>query len=257
LLRTIPLDHLLPRDGLLPPESLRTFCLDARWLQAFASGALSAGTSLSAEIPFAQAAFPAVFAQAALQAGLVDSPSGGVAPFAAVVSGFLLRSGVVKGWPKMEARAFGANGAPLARVRWDLLADGVMIALFIGQMASFDLLEPAESLHFGLEPEPPVEGQKLLRFIAGPKGGAGVPGETISSAPTVTPVCRGGNGQPGNRGDHGVLRVRDLAGKLGAGLAQAHANQNLDGTPRLFTSAEFALQMVEGVQVVAFDLTAP
>jgi hypothetical protein len=246
LLKTTPIGHILPREDLLPLESLRTFCLDARWLLAFASGAFSVGRSLSAELKLDEGSFPAIFTQSAAMAGL--SAQGSQGPVADVVSGFLLRSDVVLGWPKIEARARDAGGNNLPRARWERVADGVMLALFVGQMAAFDLLEPAESLHFGLEQDPAYLGKKLLRFVTAPDAQA-KPGEQIpvSLAPAVTPATR----------PHNVLRVKDLAAALEKELSAAKANQQADGSDRPFTSAEFALQMIEGVQAVTFSLAPP
>ncbi len=45
-LEGIPFNHLLPDSNLLPSESLRYFCLDANWINAFTQGAFSIGHTL-------------------------------------------------------------------------------------------------------------------------------------------------------------------------------------------------------------------
>jgi hypothetical protein len=130
-LHGVPFHYLVPDAGMLPPESLRFFRLDPGWADALLDGAFSLGYA------------PGGSRGAA--AGV-----GGPAP----MSGFLLRSAVVPGWPGLEAYAFAdaAGHTPLPSVRLERLAPSVLFGLFTGVLARLDLREPGEALHFGVDP---------------------------------------------------------------------------------------------------------
>src|SRR5262249_40203685 len=82
LLRDVPFNYLVPDERMLPPESIRFFLLDPAWVDCLLDGAFSVGRVTSA-------------AHAQDQAHEVSPASN---PHARV-SGFLLHSDVVSGWP--------------------------------------------------------------------------------------------------------------------------------------------------------------
>ena len=141
-LRGVPFNDLVPDERMLPHESIRFFIVDRRWVKALVAGAFSLGSGTAAE-------FAAYAAQAeqALQ---------GVAPR---LSGFLLRSDVVSGWPQLEVD--GYTGIPTDAQSQDAmratlestlrLSQDVLMCLFVGVIRCVDLHLPPEGLHFVFE----------------------------------------------------------------------------------------------------------
>jgi hypothetical protein len=161
------------------------------------------------------------------------------------MSGFLLRSAVVSGWPSLEVAAHDADGAALTAVRLDVLTPATLLCVVDGLLASVDIHEPSEGLHFGLD----LDGGKTLRYITVPTSAAGaqpgsqIPASTASLSPNeIATLTRAG----------GVLQVAQLASTIQSKLDGADANNGSGGTPRPFTAAELALQLVEGAQSVVF-----
>lgn len=222
LLNGVPLSSLLPDATMLPPESFRFFQLDLNWVNALLEGACSIGRSSSADLAHDAALAPKLYAAAA-------PPK--------VASGFLLRSAVVDGWPGVEVRAYDANLSPLPNVlRMDRVAPSVLLFLAEGSVHAVDVQEPSEGLHFGVDVS--ATG-KELRYVTVPgTAPAGTqPGSVIAGAPSTTVGYRSGR----------AIQIAKLARDLRSNLEAAQGNQG-----RTFTAAEFALQLVEGVQLVRF-----
>lgn len=161
------------------------------------------------------------------------------------ITGFFLRSAVVEGWPGLEVTAFDAANRqlPLA-LRMDKLSPSILLYMVEGVIDHVDIKEPSEALHFGVDHGTTDCGGRSLRYITVPstappntKPGDQIPGATAGEVP-----CRTGR----------VLKVAQLAGNIKTALQTARANQDAAGNPGPFTSAEFALEMVEGVQGVRF-----
>ncbi len=155
-------------------------------------------------------------------------------------TGLLVRSGVVAGWPKLRVAAYDEAGAPLEPVRVEVLSPTILLAVFDGVVTTVDLTEPPLGLHFGVRPD------KDLRWITVPPGAAqgAQPGDQIvSSSPGPPPV----------RGDGLTVAIASYAARLGAAVDVAHANDVAGSdTPAPFTAAEFAVQLVEGVEQFRF-----
>ena len=85
--------------------------------------------------------------------------------------------------------------------------------------------------------------------IKGQAGTTGVvPGDEIPDTPAQKISSRG----------PGVIKINQLANGLSGALAAKNANNDPNtGAARPFTSAEFAVQMVDGTQSVVFVNTAP
>ncbi|HEX2094724.1 MAG TPA: hypothetical protein VHG28_20135 [Longimicrobiaceae bacterium] len=259
LLYGVPFNYLVPDERMLPVESLRFFQLDPNWMDVLLDGAYSVGFAGTAE-PTTEAARPRVLAAARARAPrvrreiLARTRRLAATPAAALaarrgdrtegedagdgeVSGFLLRSAVVAGWPGIEVRGYAdsAGTRPLALLRLETVAPSLLLCLFSGTVALVELREPAEALHFGVEAA--SEGwQKELRY-ASADGTNGVGSFTGTTVPV-----------PLRSASTGVVSVAALAASM----------QDLVwGSPRpagaAFTAAEFGLEMVEGVQVVRFQ----
>lgn len=257
LLHGVPFNYLVPDERMLPVESLRFFRLDANWMDALLDGAWSIGFAGAAE-PTSEAARPQVLAaaragaprlrrqllartrwlaasQAATRREVEEAAAEGGG--SGGVSGFLLRSAVVAGWPGVEVRGWGDAGGtqPLALLRLEAVAPSLLLCLFDGVVEAVELREPAEALHFGVEE---TEGgfRKAVRY-AGPVSGHAA--GTFTGASVDVPLRSGGTG---------VVDVAALAGALGGVAWGSDAPSGA-----VFTAAEFGLEMVEGVQVVRFQ----
>lgn len=177
LLVGVPFEYLVPDPRLLPDESIRFFYLDRSWTDRLVDGAVAVGKIGSREQAHHQA-------QNAKLAGTLDvgermvrtlqrgrknfvetrgEAFGGPLEPAQLVTGFLLRSALVSGWPHMEIRAYRQRirspfdaGAPtvvqrqLPLLRLERLSPGVMLALFEGVPRLVTLEEPHAGVQFGI-----------------------------------------------------------------------------------------------------------
>jgi hypothetical protein len=89
LLKGIPFNYLVPDEQMLPIESIRFFCVDSRWIECLLDGAFSIGrvTTSDYEHDCSHEENPAA------------NPHG-------QVTGFLLRSDVVAGWPSLQVDGY-------------------------------------------------------------------------------------------------------------------------------------------------------
>jgi hypothetical protein len=176
LLVGVPFEYLVPDARLLPVESIRFFYLDRSWTDRLVDGAVAVGKIGSRELAHYQAHAPEVSQQLdqtervvrALQRGKVsfltarDGLLGQTAP-AEVITGFLLRSALVSGWPHMDVRAYdkqikepfdAADPESLAHqlktLRLERLSPAVLLALFQGIPKLVILEEPHHGLQFGV-----------------------------------------------------------------------------------------------------------
>ncbi|MEU7136322.1 hypothetical protein [Streptomyces sp. NPDC046261] len=241
-LEGVPFAHLVPDARMLPAESLRFFHVDADWTATLLDGALSVGLAHSFDLT---------------SDALLLGPDG-QAPLpvpAGPVTGLLLRSQLVAGWPALEVRPYasptatGDDEQTLPVLRRQALADDVLLVLFEGVPGRVEITEPQQGVHFGIdEPadgrgaDPLDDGVIRLRALTGDALGR----ETGAAFPADGSGLRSylratGAGHPGT-----VLSVARLAAALKGALALDH-----DLTP-----AEFALQMINAAQRRTFT-TAP
>jgi hypothetical protein len=201
---------------MLPRESIRFFRLDERWLDCLVDGAFAVGRVLSSDHTH-----DTVLRRDQLTSAL--TPAGGM-------SGFLLRSDVVPGWPGMKVS--GSAGADLLpRVRFDRLSDNVLICVFSGQVTSVQFSLKPETLHFGFDRKPATSGadvqyQKTVRR----------PSSTSSDTTAIDVTVSAGR----------VVHLGDLAAEIGAGLSSAGTEPG---------PAQFAMEMIEPSPVVTFATT--
>jgi hypothetical protein len=212
LLVGVPFAYLVPDARLLPPESIRFFYLDRSWTDRLVDGAVAVGKIGTREQSHHQAHEPSVRQQLdqterivrGLQQGgsftaLRPSPSPNAAP-ADVITGFLLRSYMVTGWPQMDVRAYSriiqepfdrsdpkVVALQLKTLRLEILSPSIMVALFQGipQMVLLD--EPHHGVQFGLTPA-----LGLGKFTLGLRDQHG---EQLSGDPIVQVPMRAGSRQ--------------------------------------------------------------
>jgi hypothetical protein len=185
LLQGIPFQYLVPNPGLLPEGSVRFFFLDPAWLGQLVAGALAVGGDGAREQAQATAARDALVFGLQLSVvrdvergrvtladlppeALADAPEDAEAD--ALVTGFVLRSSLVSGWPGLQVRAFasddpqlippGADPAELEQahpelvipiLRLEQLAPSVLLVLFGGVPRLIWLEEPHHGVQFGVD----------------------------------------------------------------------------------------------------------
>ena len=222
LLSGVPFNYLVPDAGMLPVESLRFFQVDLNWTRSLLEGAFSIGRSTSGDAAHDDVMSARVHGAAHAQSRQIRALRPRLGDPLPHVSGFLLRSAVVSGWPTLEVHAFGADGQPLTTVlRMERLAPTLLLFIVEGLLDSVAIQEPSEGLHFG------TKNDKRLRSLT--------TGETIAGT-SITATYR----------PSGAIRILDLVQAL----------QGKDKLDTTITPAEFALQMVEGVQEVVFPRLA-
>jgi hypothetical protein len=249
----VPFGYLVPDEAMLPPESIRFFRLDERWLQALLDGAFSLGRNLTSEASGAsanldRALFDPVAASARAAAPL--RPRAGVAapgPDAADTAwtGFLLRSRVVSDYPGLGVNVYPRGHTPadpelelLPVRRLDRLGQygDTLFCVVHGDAYRVDVHEAPELLHYGIDSyQPPAQGPgslKQLRTFTRQQDG------TVTMTGRTVPVQIGASFR--DRSPR-VLRLADLA----AALAAANGNGPID-------SAEMGFAMTEGVGMVSF-----
>ncbi|MFF4615177.1 hypothetical protein [Nonomuraea jabiensis] len=250
LLYPVPFTHLVPEEPMLPKESLRFFHVDPSWLDALISGALSIGAQSSRDTLQDQIVAATVRAAAArvaaahrdtVRGGTPGDVTGGddLGSAARPVSGLLLRSALVSGWPNLAVRAGGPCGAPLPVLRMDHLAPSVLLCLFDGLPATVELREPQEGFRFGVEDH----GLIPLRNMLPPRPPANLRlGEQIGTDVTF-PVLD--HLRPGTSGR--ILNIGSLIPALQAALDAAHGT-----TVGAVGPADLAMQMVKVPEAIRF-----
>jgi len=246
LLQGVPFSYLVPDIHMLPAESIRFFQVDNAWVQALLDGAFSIGAprgTADAGTVLRTRTAPAVRARLGrVRAALVGGEAADDAP--EVITGFLLRSAVVSGWPGLEVRCYADTEGqqPLPLLRLERVAPALLFCLLGGVLQRVDLQEPPEGVHFGVDPAPPSSQdpwQKQLRYASGnatTEVGSFITGaqQPVQLRPGTTVVCVDA-------------------------LAQAMAPDvwaSPPPSPAQFTAAQFGLEMVEGVQSVSFQAEA-
>lgn len=247
LLHGVPFSYLVPDAKLLPIESIRFFYIDRAWTDALTQGALSVGTvstgdrtqlesvypHIRREVDEAERAIRRPRAEALLKAG------------SGTITGFLLRSRAVSGWPNLHVRAYSvdklddialtslAESAPerMKVLRIERLAPAVLMVLFDGVPAVVHIEEPRQGIQFGvrLDPEDPAAGSYRAK-VKIRNNGTGLPVPPLDDF-----VADNSVNVPFRSGAPGVLNVTALRDRLQA--------RPLVNNPNLHPN-EFALQML-------------
>lgn len=232
LLKGLPFSYLVPDEKMLPPESLRFFYLDPSWIASLVDGALSIGR---VNKPHDEVVHKQM---------LVDSEN---IQQSEVVSGILLRSSVVKGWPNLQVNAYnhsfpeGSEDAKneniseekelfcLRRIR---LSDNLLLCLFKGDLTVLDLHEKPETVHFGFHVEDTID--SALRYTKHPIQADGKESDT-----SLQPI-----------GDHDYFDEKTRV--IDPTILSQSIKEVKDIGYKNFTSAQFALSLIEGVSRVRF-----
>ena len=242
LLNGVPFQYLVPDESMLPPESLRLFFLDPNWIAALVDGALSIGRFTAEGLkqdarhlpPLREAASRATKSLRQNPRLLTAHNNG-----SGRISGFLLRSQLVSGWPGLNIKGYSdiSGDVEIPILRMSRLSDEIMICIFDGVVKVVAICEPSEQLHSGIEV---ISGQytTTLRAVTGPTPGK----QFLTGDPyAIVPSRHDGSGSQtlmiGKAADN---ILEKLYSDFGQGI-------------KTVTSAEFALEMVKGSVEVEFQ----
>ncbi len=244
LLHGVPLEYIVPNAALLPTESVRFFYLDQNWQRRLIDGALSIGLGSSADALTLLATYEdSVLDALSLASGVRGQRRGKTARVEAgaatgTITGFLLRSSVVSGWPGMEVSAYAnPTSAALPLLRLERITSDIMLGLIDGLPSEVNFLEPPEGLHFGVIPS---KGSETV-YLRGLGYGDFSAGLQMTSAPAVA-LTKAGR----------AAGVFDIAASV-ASLVTALEAQKALSPADPFTSAEFAIQMTRGAGLQIFQ----
>lgn len=236
LLKIVPFNYLVPDSKMMPPESLRFFNVDPRWIACLLDGAWSLDRQPAANWAFDTAYQP----WQQLQAGtLVPSFAGSGSWWPS--SGALLNSQVIPGyWPGIEFE----TAPQVSALREDLLGASALILLFNGSLTSLTLKQPSEGIHFGFDIDEDGVLSKPTRYLSvggqlypkAPSGPPPSPGDETPASYTLTPIPQR---------SASVIQFDNLA----------QAIQKTIGLPAI-RAVDFAVELVESVSSVQFTLPA-
>ena len=178
LLEAVPFSHLVADSALLPPESIRFFHLDRGWTDSLVEGALSVSTVTTADRAALETLYSVVRDEVDEAERLVRMvgwspgkpvPAGNAGP----VTGFLLRSRMVSGWPALHVRAYGTDNLAvqpriadrdvdgdeshndtlnrLTLLRMERLAPAVLLVLIDGLPRVVHVEEPRAGVQYGVD----------------------------------------------------------------------------------------------------------
>jgi hypothetical protein len=249
VLEGVPFEYLVANPAMLPVESVRFFVIDPNWLYRAVEGAVSAGVTSSRDVLGNLKAVDAqVYQQAAVQATRVRDDARGIvtdadaAPPAPVAwSGMLMRSAAVQHWPGLEVKAVDASGSSLKLFRMDRLSPTVLFCLFAGIVQNVTVMEPPETLHFGVY-EPKKTPHAILRgmgYLGQPPGIALPPG-TLQGPVTF----RSDPAYPGTVNTSSTVAI----------LTSLLQKNNALAATQSMTSAEYAIQMVNAAERQTFTM---
>jgi hypothetical protein len=149
----------------------------------------------------------------------------------APLSGLLLRSALVSGWPSLVVTA-SQGGQPLELLRYEALSGDTLIALFLGVPDTVTIQEPQQGLQFGIEDDNTI----VLRRLS---GDIGAQAGTLTFTPSFLRAVHDGVGG-------GVLTLQD--GTETCLVAQLEKSVGV--TP--MGAADVALQLVKGAENQSF-----
>lgn len=230
LLKGVPFNYLVPDEQMLPPESIRFFWVDSLWIDCLLDGAFSIGRVAISDYQRDRS----LVTQTKINPDHPPLPPNPAVNPHDTLTGLLLRSDVVAGWPGLLVDAYSeillnndtaSPDTKLNLLRMERLSPNVLLCLFAGEIKTVDIHQKPETLHFGLDrsDDKHIDFYKTLRDKQGK-----------ASNQEIHPI-------PWKKENNGIVDIDRLVMAI---------QQKLSETP--FTSANFALQMIEGVEKVRF-----
>ncbi|WP_123025999.1 hypothetical protein [Mycolicibacterium stellerae] len=241
LLHSVPFNYLVADASLLPRESVRFFYIDRNWTDALIAGVLSIGTFTTAERAQLEALREVIRDEVDEAERTIRMPKDEARLSAAggAVSGFLLRSKLVSGWPGLHVRGYAVDRQAdddilpesdpdrLKVLRMERLAPAVLLVLFDGVPAVVHVEEPRQGIQFGAL-RPPAEPLSTRRTVP------------LRDAATGDDLPNQSVDVPFRRGSAGVIHLRKLRNRIAAKPA-THVGGN---TGMSVDANEFALEML-------------
>mgnify|MGYP001814436247 CR=1 FL=1 len=239
LLYGVPFAYLVSDSELLPPESARFFYLDRNWTDALVQGALSVGTLNSVDRAQLEQLHKIIRKEVDEEEREIRQLRGDPVQRgeAGVVTGLLLRSRAVSGWPGLHVRAYGRDVVGdeevvgedhpdrLKVLRMERLAPAVLLVLFDGVPRLVHVEEPRQGLQFGVRLKRDGNSDRFVATVRARDRNTSADAEPDKSMKVFF-----------RRGSPGVLDLKKTAEEF-IGTAQTNTGPDLDG-------AEFALQMI-------------
>ena len=274
LLEAVPFSHLVADTALLPPESIRFFHLDRGWTDSLVEGALSVGTVTTADRAALETLYPVIRDEVDEAERLVrlpgwepgaPVPSGNAGP----VTGFVLRSRMVSGWPALHVRAYGKDNLAVAPkisdrdvdegddvtltrlplLRMERLAPAVLLVLIDGLPRVVHVEEPRAGVQYGVDQRAVTGGLQarvpLRDVLTGDPLPSGDPDDPVRSAAV-----------PFRRDAPGVIHLATLAQRIAA-VPQTHVGTSVDAAELGIQMLQFPWRAVFGDQTLSEpDMTA-
>jgi hypothetical protein len=244
LLHGVPFSYLVPDADLLPIESIRFFYIDRAWTDALVQGALSVGTVSSADRTQLEAVYPHIRAEVDEAERTIRRPKGEelLKAGSGTITGFILRSRAVSGWPNLHVRAYSrdvvaddalttaaeSDPSRMKVLRMERLAPAVLLALFDGVPAVVHIEEPRQGIQFGVRIDPDVPSNQRRVKVRDCDNGNPVPPENAFTTTNSVDV-------PFRPNAPGVIDMATLRARLAAKAP------NSGGT---LEPNEYALQML-------------
>lgn len=244
LLQGVPFSYLVPDARLLPLESIRFFYLDRTWTDALTQGVLSVSTVTTADRAQLEAMYPQIRAEVDEAERVQRRPRNEerLTGAGGSVTGFLLRSKLVSGWPNLHVRAYAkdviaddalttaAESDPdrMKVLRMERLAPAVLLVLFDGVPAVVHIEEPRQGIQFGVRNAPGDPADRRRVKVRRTDTGAAVPPVDDFTADNSVTV-------PFRPKAPGVIDMVRLAARLRA---------KAPGAGPTLESNEYALQML-------------
>jgi hypothetical protein len=270
LLHGVPFSYLVPDAGLLPIESIRFFYVDRAWTDALVQGVLSVGTITTADRAQLEAVYLRIRAEVDEAERTIRMPprrekrlQGG----AGTITGFLMRSRAVSGWPNLHVRAYSrdvieddeltteaeSHPSRMKVLRMERLAPAVLLVLFDGIPAVVHVEEPRQGIQFGvrLDPQAPPAQRRAKVKVRDNATGDPVPPKTTFTSTNSVDV-------PFRRNAPGVINVTELRKRLAA--KSPHSGGTLEPNEYALQMLRFPYRQVfgdpddrEGLQFFALD----
>lgn len=239
LLYGIPFQYLVPDERILPIESIRFFHIDENWINNLIDGAMSIGRVISSDFEHDNTFLLKIMDEIRqelpkIRQSLLKKTYNGISS-SEVKTGFLLRSAIVEGWPGLEVKAYTTTEDEtnfLTILRMERLAKDVLLCIFDGEFQEVEIREPAETMHFGANLES-CKFTKMLRGLGVKEVGLGV---EISDVIVDVPTKESSRTLDVLKTVENIKNALQKKGELG----------------EYFSSAEFAVEMVESAQMGVF-----
>lgn len=238
ILNDVPFQYYVPREDMLPRETVRFFHVDHNWLLSLLDGACSIDRTTHIDYTHDMEIIGQVYLEALAQNVNVRrklqrkpelvSSAGDAFP---VCTGFLLRSELVRGWRGLEFKAYDSctDTTPaheLRAIRIETLSESVLLVIYRGLIKRVEIAQPPEGLHYGFA----AGYTKSLRYLS---SGEIIYKETqgVKEAVTVPITVK----------SHRVIDWRQSAHSIAGALSQAAPEEP---TPKE-DAALIALQMIQ------------